>query len=112
RKAPRSDWLARLRPGPSSSVTRAPRAAAAREMTRPVRPLEKLLMCRTASIITHVGPAVTRTERPSRVREPASRFTRCIKLREPFSPEDVCGFDLLRFLLLVGEPRPHRRGFS
>jgi len=61
----RSESFGREVPGPNSRVTEGPSAASERAMARPVAPLERLPRCRTASIGTHVGPAVTRIRRPA-----------------------------------------------
>jgi NAD(P)-dependent dehydrogenase (short-subunit alcohol dehydrogenase family) len=46
--------------GPERSVTLCPRRAAAAATAYPMRPLEPLVMKRTASMYSRVGPAVTR----------------------------------------------------
>ena len=50
--------------GPATSVTSAPASAAARAMANPILPLDRLVMPRTGSSASKVGPAVTSTCRP------------------------------------------------
>ena len=47
--------------GPATSVTSAPASAAARAIAKPILPLERLVMPRTGSIGSKVGPAVIST---------------------------------------------------
>jgi hypothetical protein len=53
--------------GPATRVTSAPASRAARAMAKPILPLEWLVMPRTGSIASKVGPAVTSTCWPTRV---------------------------------------------
>ena len=47
--------------GPATSVTCAPAARAAAAMAKPILPLERLVMPRTGSMASKVGPALTST---------------------------------------------------
>ncbi len=51
--------------GPATSVTIAPASAAARASAKPIFPLDRLVMPRTGSIASKVGPAVSSTFLPS-----------------------------------------------
>ena len=51
--------------GPATSVTSAPASRAARAMAKPILPLLWLVMPRTGSMASKVGPAVTTTRWPS-----------------------------------------------
>src|SRR5688572_28683470 len=76
----------------------------------PVRPDDALLIWRTASIGTHVGPAVTRMRRPERR---LSMEVSGTKKDEPAAPVCVTEGDLLRFLLRCRRaPASSERGFS
>ena len=50
--------------GPATSMTRAPRSAAACASANPIRPLDRFEMKRTGSMGSRVGPAVMRTVCP------------------------------------------------
>ena len=51
--------------GPATSVTSAPASRAARAIAKPILPLDRLVMPRTGSIGSKVGPAVMSTRWPS-----------------------------------------------
>ena len=53
--------------GPAMSVTSAPAFLAARAISKPWRPLERLVTPRTGSIASYVGPAVMMTRFPESV---------------------------------------------
>ena len=52
--------------GPATKVTSAPASRAARAIEKPILPLDKLVMPRTGSIASYVGPAVTSTCWPAK----------------------------------------------
>ena len=52
--------------GPATSVTSAPASRAARAIEKPILPLDRLVMPRTGSIASKVGPAVISRRRPAR----------------------------------------------
>ena len=65
RRGPSGGWTV---PGPTTSVTSAPRANASRATAKPIRPVERFPTNRTGSMGSHVGPAVTTIRRPARSR--------------------------------------------
>ena len=52
--------------GPATSVTSAPASRAARAIAKPILPLDRLVMPRTGSMASNVGPAVISTRLPAR----------------------------------------------
>src|SRR2546426_1162697 len=65
--------------GPTMRITSAPRVHAASERAIPMRPLDGLVITRTGSRCSRVGPAVTTTVRPCH--RPAGASSRCAAAR-------------------------------
>ena len=68
-------------PGPTTSVTAAPRSNASAATANPILPVERFPTKRTGSIGSHVGPAVTTMRLPAR--SPAEESTSSIACTMP-----------------------------